>query len=171
MEVVCLDDKKEFAVNFNKKVIYSSLIVAGLMIMSGCAVKYVPKPDTPPKFTYCFASVGHVKGAKPFIQGGTCCCTPTEGILADYKEHGFYPDDFTLDDLITTYKGLGIVTDLDAKNTNNLDINGPHVVFGGKSMITPTPGTQNYEDVLFGKRTKWKIKKRSLRRVLNEKKK
>ena len=28
---------------------------------------------------------------------------------------------------------------------------GPHVVKGGKCMTPPTPGTENYEEVLFGK--------------------
>ncbi|MBL7108042.1 MAG: hypothetical protein ISS38_01910 [Candidatus Cloacimonetes bacterium] len=55
---------------------------------------------------------------------------------------------------LNLFKEKDIVTDLDSgyKGSNNRDGHGPHVVFGGKSMVTPTPGTDNYEEVISGKR-------------------
>jgi hypothetical protein len=138
-------------------------------IVCGCGVKSVPKLLVAPEIIYCFDTVGHKEGARPFIQGGTCCCTPSVAVLEDYKTHRYYGDDFTVEDLINEYKRAGIITALDLRYSNNFDSHAPHVVFGGTSMVPPTPGTQNYEDVLFGKKREFKIKRKSLRRITNEK--
>ncbi|MBN1492602.1 MAG: hypothetical protein JW938_00495 [Candidatus Omnitrophica bacterium] len=148
--------------NGNNRIIFGIILS---LVLAGCAIKYEPKPLKPPEIMYCFDTVGHREGARPFIQGGTCCCTPTDEILRDYQEHGYYPEAFGLNNLINEYKQRGIVTALDYTLTNNLDDAGPHVVFGGRSMIPPTPGTQNYENVLFGKQPHWKIKKKVIRRL------
>jgi hypothetical protein len=140
----------------------------GLFFIAGCGVKSMPKPFIAPEVVYCFDTVGHVPGAAPFIQGGTCCCTPSVEVLADYQSNDYYSEDFTVEDLINEYKRAGIITALDLEHSNNYDAYGPHVVFGGKSMVPPTPGTQNYEDVIFGKKTVFKIKRNSLRRIKDE---
>jgi len=132
--------------------------------LTGCAIKYEPKPYAPPAIVHCIDTVGHSDGAQPFIYGGTCCCTPTKEVLADYKESGAVSEDFTVEDMFKEYEHRGIVTARDFTLTNNLDHAGPHIVFGGNSMIPPTPGTHNYEAVLFGKQDEWKIKKKVLRR-------
>jgi hypothetical protein len=69
--------------------------------------------------------------------------------MQQYREDGFCLD-MSLDDLIAMYRDAGIVTDLDMRGTSNLDEYGPHVVKGGKSMVTPTPGTRNFEEVVSG---------------------
>ena len=101
---------------------------------------------------HCFDSVGHTPGAKPFVLGGTCCCTPSAEVLADYKKHGHVQADMTLEDLVALYGKEGIKTELDHKGCNNLCKWGPHVVKGGKCMVPPTPGTYNFEEVRFGTR-------------------
>jgi len=143
-------------------------VLSLILACAGCGVKSQPKLLVAPEIVYCFDTVGHVAGSVPFLQGGTCCCTPTRDVLEDYQSNGFYSEDFTVDDLINEYKRAGIITSLDLEHSNNYDGYGPHVVFGGKSMVPPTPGTQNYEDVLFGKKTQFKIKRKSLRRIKDE---
>jgi len=152
----------------NSKMLVRSLAVCILVFFAGCGVKSMPKPLIAPEIIYCFDTVGHIPGSTPFIQGGTCCCTPSVDVLADYQANGYYSDDFTVEDLISEYKRAGIITALDLEYSNNYDSYGPHVVLGGKSMVPPTPGTQNYEDVIFGKKTLFKIKRKSLRRIEDE---
>lgn len=155
-----------------KQISFTHLLRLSLICLSivcaGCGVKSMPKPLIAPEVVYCFDTVGHIPGAAPFIQGGTCCCTPSADILADYQENKYYSEDFTVEDLINEYKRAGIITALDLEHSNNYDAYGPHVVFGGSSMVPPTPGTQNYEDVIFGKKTRFKIKRKSLRRIKDE---
>ncbi|MFH1384937.1 MAG: hypothetical protein ABIH47_08275 [Candidatus Omnitrophota bacterium] len=141
------------------------------VFISGCGVKYVAKPLIAPQIVYCFDTVGHRSGAGPFIKGGTCCCTPSEAVLQDYIQHKQVSEDTTLESLIAEYQQRDIITALDLQDTNNLEASGPHIVFGGSSMVPPTPGTQNYEDVLFGYREDWKITRKFLkrRRKRNEK--
>ena len=64
------------------------------LLLSGCTtpeVKYVADsaPYTP---LYCFDTVGHTPGAKPFILGGTCCCTPTKELMEKYHADGLLKD-------------------------------------------------------------------------------
>ena len=127
---------------------------ASLMVSGGCAIEvpYAPRPDAKPVPVYCFDSVGHMPGAKPFVLGGTCCCTPSEAVVGDYKQHGHVPQDMTLQQLIALYERDGIKTALDHYGCNNLCKWGPHVIKGGKCMAPPTPGTYNFEEVRFNMR-------------------
>ncbi len=138
---------------------------AGLILVAGaCAKKpryilQVPS-DIAPEVVHCFDTVGHKPGAKPWILGGTCCCTPSEEVLADYKAHGHVAEDMTMEDLIALYEEKGIKTALDHRGCNNMCEWGPHVVKGGSCMVPPTPMTQNYQDVFSGQFQKLTEKER-----------
>lgn len=133
----------------NKKGIFCVSLT--LLILAGCASvgPYVAKKETPPPIKYCNDYTGHTKGSKPFILGGTCCCTPTQKLINAYHADRVCLD-LDLDGLIALYKEKGIKTALDHQGCNNLCQWGPHVVKGGKCMVTPTPGTKNYEEVVTG---------------------
>lgn len=122
-------------------------------LLDGCAtptqVPYVAKPTSMPAPAYCFDSVGHIPGSKPFILGGTCCCTPTKELMDKYHADGLLLD-MQLKDLLSLYESAGIKTALDHHGCNNLCQWGPHVIKGGKCMAPPTPGTFNFEEVRFG---------------------
>ena len=148
------------------------LLAAALMI-NACAKKprYIlelPAEAAAP-VVYCFDTVGHKEGANPWILGGTCCCTPSEAVLADYKKHGHVPADMTLDELIALYQDKGIHTALDHQGCNNECEWGPHVVKGGKCMVPPTPMTRNYEEVFSGQFTVLSAKEK--RKLLKEREK
>jgi hypothetical protein len=131
--------------------------VVSTMLMAGCVASqsvsqrqvFYPKPETPPAISYCFDTVGHVSGAKPFLLGGNCVCTPTAAVLKDYQAHGYFSG-LSLDELIQMYRERGIQTALDHQGCNNLCQWGPHLVKGGSCMVPPTPGTTNYEEVISG---------------------
>lgn len=129
------------------------LIGAIILGLAGCAGPqqrpFQAKPTTRPAPVYCFDGVGHTPGSKPFILGGTCCCTPTQELMDKYHADGFLTD-MTLQDLLKLYQDRGIKTALDHKGCNNLCEHGPHVVKGGKCMVPPTPGTANFEEVRYG---------------------
>ena len=131
-----------------------SVLFIIVVLMSSCAKKprYILElpSEATPEIVYCFDTVGHKPGAKPWILGGTCCCTPSEEVLADYMAHGHVAEDMTLEDLIALYEEKGIKTALDHGGCNNMCLWGPHVVKGGKCMVPPTPMTQNYEEVFSG---------------------
>ena len=124
--------------------------------LSGCGPKV---PTTPrvvaiPPVAFCHDAIGHIAGNKPWIMGGNCCCTPSEERFAGYQREGTVPADMTYPSFLQLFKDRGIITDLDAdyRGCNCLDKEyGPHVVFGGRCMVTPTPGTRVYEDVTAGK--------------------
>ena len=135
----------------------SLLLLGGLALMplvfssQGCMPKEGPfqsKSTTRPAEVYCFDVVGHTPGTKPYVFGGTCCCTPTDQLMAQYHADG-HQQDMTLDDLLQEYERRGIKTALDHKGCNNLCKWGPHVVKGGKCMVSPTPGTKNFEHIRF----------------------
>lgn len=98
---------------------------------------------------FCFDGVGHTAGAKPFILGGTCCCTPTKQLMDQYHADGLVRD-MELKDLLALYEQKGIKTALDHNHCNNLCQWGPHVIKGGNCMVSPTPGTYNFEEVRCG---------------------
>ena len=127
-----------------------------ILVISSCAAppKLNMKPPTPPNVIYCIDPIGHIPGTSPWILGGTCCCTPTERMFNIYKKEGTISANMTYQQFLNLFKEKDIVTDLDPeyRGSNNRDDHGPHVVFGGKSMVTPTPGTDNYEEVISGKR-------------------
>lgn len=128
-------------------------VLFGLIPCTGCQqpeVPFDPKPAKAPAPVHCFDGVPHMKGSAPFVQGGTCCCTPSQALLDQYKADGVVSQTVTLDELIKLYKNAGIHTTLDHQRCNNLCKWGPHVVKGGKCMVPPTPGTPNYEEIRFG---------------------
>ena len=72
-----------------------AVISLGLVVLlAGCASEppFTAKSPVPPQPVYCFDGVGHLSGAKPFILGGTCCCTPTEELMAKYHADGLLQD-------------------------------------------------------------------------------
>ena len=125
-------------------------VVGALLVIGGCAQRvHLPKPSVAAQPVYCFDTVGHTPHAKPFALGGTCCCTPTEAVLADWHANGYFSDQ-TLEGVIAVYHQRGIMLATDHKHCNNVCDHGPHVVKDGKCMVPPTPGTENYEEVIFG---------------------
>lgn len=122
--------------------------------LMSCAIEpeFSEKPGTPPPIKYCNDATGHIKGKKPWILGGECCCTPTKERFESYKEEGTVPDKMEYESFLNLFKQKGINTDLDLRYryTNNLNPFGPHVVKGGHDMGTPTSGTKNYEEVVSG---------------------
>jgi hypothetical protein len=48
-----------------------------------------------------------MKGAKPFILGGTCCCTPTQGLMDSIHADKVVPAEMTLSDLSKLYQEKG----------------------------------------------------------------
>lgn len=132
-----------------RRVSLAAVMIA--LLVAGCttAPEYISKPTDAPPVKYCNDATGHMAGAQPWIMGGTCCCTPTPELMEKYHADGLCLE-MTVDDLIAMYRDAGIITDLDVTGTNNMDDHGPHVVKGGKSMVTPTPGTKNFEEVVSG---------------------
>ena len=142
--------------------IITGTLVAGTSVIAGCSHKptkyfvnpYVAKSLNPPEIKHCFTTIGHKPGTKPFIHGGTCCCTPTPELMEQYHADGFLLD-MDVDDLIAEYEQRGIILEHDdGWQCNNMCDSGPHLVFGGKCMVPPTIGTQNYENVIVGKKPK-----------------
>jgi hypothetical protein len=122
-----------------------------LLVVSGCApTAFIPKPELPTNpIKYCTSAIAHISGSKPWIQGGTCCCKPTDALIEQFHKDGFCIG-MNTDDLIKAYHDAGIVLDVDHTGCNNMCDHGPHVVKGGKCMSTPTPGTKNFEEVVMG---------------------
>jgi len=109
------------------------------------------KAQVAPKVRYCFDAIGHISGSKPWILGGTCCCTPTEKQFTQYQSDGFCAE-VTYPEFVSLYERRGIKTGLDHKGCNNACRFGPHVLKGGNCMASPTVGTTNYEEVFSGTR-------------------
>ena len=98
---------------------------------------------------HCFDGVPHIRGSKPWVLGGTCCCTPSDALLKMLHEDGLCLD-LDTQGLIDLYHQKGIQLGIDHSGCNNLCECGPHVTKGGKCMVPPTPGTRNYEEVITG---------------------
>ena len=136
----------------NHLLVYSCLL---MLLFAGCAS--VPsmqlRSTEAPDAVYCNDMTGHFPGAKPWILGGTCCCTPTEEMFQIYQSEGTIPAGMDYRAFLQEFSKKDIVTDLTPgyKGSNNYDDHGPHVVLGGHSMVTPVPGTYNYECVVAGK--------------------
>ena len=136
------------------------MVAAGAVavLAAGCGptyrpLPYIPKPAQAPPTLACHDGVGHVSGHKPWVLGGTCCCTPTPASHALHLAQGTIDKAMTYDQYLVLYKEKGIVTGLDHKGCGNLCAQGPHVLLGGKCMATPTPGTAMYERVTYGPHT------------------
>ena len=135
------------------------MVAAGAAVLAaGCGpayrpLPYVPKAAQPPPTLACHDGVGHVSGHKPWVLGGTCCCTPTQANFALHQAQGTLEKSMTYEAYLALYKEKGVVTDLDHKGCGNLCDHGPHVILGGRCMATPTPGTWLYERVTYGPHT------------------
>ena len=133
-----------------------AIISVILILLAGCAApkQFNLKSAKQPKIIYCIDTIGHIPGTKPWILGGKCCCTPTYEMFSIYQSEGTVSKDMDYSEFIYLFTQRDIVTDLTPgyKGSNNRDDHGPHVVFGGRSMVTPTPGTKNYEEVIAGKK-------------------
>ena len=130
------------------------LVAAGaaLAVLGNCAKPpppFVPICYEDVRIVHCFDGVPHQPGSKPWIMGGTCCCTPSDELIEAYHRDGICLD-MTTDDLIELYEQKGVRLALDHTNCNNLCEHGPHVTKGGHCMVPPTPGTRNYEEVVTG---------------------
>jgi len=125
-------------------------VVLGLLC--GCATPppaYVPVRRDNIRIVHCFDSVGHQPGSKPWIMGGTCCCTPTPELMQAYQRDGFCAG-MTAEELIEMYHTRDIVLAIDHMWCNNLCQEGPHVTQGGRCMVPPTPGTRQFEGIVTG---------------------
>ncbi len=111
---------------------------------------FEPKSAVAPDPVYCFDTVGHMPGSKPFIFGGTCLCTPSKELMATYHKDNHLLD-MQLVDLLGEYERRGIqLKTREHQNCNNLCQWGPHLLKGGNCMIPPTPGTTNFEEIRYG---------------------
>jgi len=120
----------------------------------GCAEAppgpYVPKPLSS-AIVYCNDNTGHLAGAKPWIEGGNCCCTPTEAMLATWQKDGACTGQ-TLDQVVQRYRDAGLrLNEPGHLRCNGVCPAGPHVVLGGKCLCPPTPGTEYYDRVMTGR--------------------
>jgi hypothetical protein len=134
------------------------IAVAAVVLAAGCGPTYKPLPYMPkaaqaPQPLACHDAVGHIKGNKPWILSGNCCCTPTAANFELHQAQGTIDKVQTYEAYLALYKAKGVTTDLDHKACGNLCDHGPHVLVGGKCMATPTPGTWLYERVTYGPHT------------------
>ena len=112
---------------------------------------FVPKAYIAPEVVYCNDHTGHKSGSKPWIMGGTCCCTPSEELIAKLQADGFCIG-MTASDLRAKYVNAGILLRQEGHNwCTGMCEGGRHVVLGGKCMSPPTPGTEYSEIVVTGK--------------------
>ena len=127
---------------------------AGGLGIAGCEKPpgpFVPKAAVPPKIVHCNDHTGHVPGSKPWVRGGTCCCTPSEPLMQLLHKDGFCTG-MTADGLRREYEAKGIALRGPGHMfCSGLCERGPHVVLGGKCMCPPTPGTDYYERVVTGR--------------------
>ena len=136
--------------------LHACVVATVVVVVLGCGspepqriLVYKPKPNAAPPLRYCCDATGHQPHARPFIFGGTCCCTPTPRLMEQYHRDGLLKD-YTTGRLMSAYAERGIMTDHGHRGCNNACRWGPHVIRGGHCMATPTPGTANYEEVLSG---------------------
>lgn len=128
------------------------LLLAGLLVscQSYKPLPYRPKSAVAPEPQACHDAIGHVEGNRPFVLGGTCCCTPDEDNYRLHVQQGTMEPDMDYAAYTAAVKQKNIVTDLDHTGCGNLCEYGPHVLLGGRCMATPTPGTPMYEQVTYG---------------------
>ena len=131
----------------------SGLTVSAVTLVAACAAlppPYVPAYPQRVTMARCFDGIPHMPGAKPWILGGTCCCTPTPELMEKLHADGLCLDlDFGELEAMYHEKGIHLSTD-DHQNCGNLCAFGPHVVKGGHCMAPPAPGTRNYQEIVTG---------------------
>ena len=137
-------------------------LAMGAWLVGGCAGGKVhvnapqAPPAPPPTYTlvHCTDGSGHIAGSVPWILGGTCCCTPTPEMFEIHRAENTIPADMSYEAYLALFASKGIQIGPQHSGCNNRCEFGPHVVFGGKCMAAPTPGTANYEEVSMGRRSK-----------------
>ena len=82
----------------------------------------------------------------PYALGGLDVRPPSERMIQEYHEHGMLRG-VTLAELRESYRKRGILLTIEDQN----GYVGRHVLEGGKSLVTPLPGTTGYAR-LFGRR-------------------
>jgi len=137
----------------NLILIILAILISLIITSCGGAPPFLARNTTSPLLKYCNDATGHKTGVAPFVLGGTCTCTPTEKHFNRCLAENTISNTMTYQQFFDLYTSKGIKTDLDHKGCNNRCQWGPHVVFGGKCMATPTPGTLNYERVISGIQT------------------
>lgn len=135
------------------KIILAAIGLAFVAITTGCQSPpppYVARPVCS-KVVYCNDYTGHQTGSKPWVLGGTCCCTPSEELMTQLHRDGICTD-MDADQLADAYKAKSIaLRGKGHQHCNGLCADGPHVVLGGKCMCPPTPGTEYYDRVISGR--------------------
>jgi hypothetical protein len=123
------------------------------LLLVGCGPKpappYVAAYSDAPKQAHCFDGVPHIAGSKPWALGGTCCCTPSDALMAKLHADGICTN-MDAEALKALYHEKGIQVATDHSGCNNLCKYGPHVTRGGKCMVPPQPGTRNYQEIVTG---------------------
>ena len=135
-----------------RELLYLAAAGGGLFALGNCAP--LPPPFVPINYrelriVHCFDGVPHQPGSKPWILGGTCCCTPNDELIEIYHREQICLE-YSADDLIELHRRKNIKLIYDHTNCNNLCEFGPHVTKGGRCMVPPTPGTRNYEEIVAG---------------------
>lgn len=132
-----------------------------LILGAGCASgprpievysPFVLRPAIAGRPRACFTAIGHTPGNIPAPFGGECYCTPTPELGAALAAHP-RTQHLRLEDVVRFYERMGVKTELDHTHCNNRCEWGPHVSQGGKCLVSPQPGTTNYERVLHGRAT------------------
>jgi hypothetical protein len=128
------------------------------LVAVGCAtggprrVTLPAAPEVLAPLVHCHDGTGHLAGTTPWILGGTCCCTPTRAMFETHQAERTVPAEMSFTAYLALYADRGIQIGPAHAGCNNRCDAGPHVVFGGRCMAAPTPGTANYEKVCQGKR-------------------
>ena len=139
----------------------SRALVLSTILAAGCGSAPRIEVESPPllqrladdgrTIAYCFGSLPHIPGSKPFVFGGVCCHEPTQEIVEAYRRDGTVGPDVSVVSLRALYAAKGVKLESDHVACNNRCEFGPHVVKGGHCMVAPTPGTVNYEEIRSGR--------------------
>jgi len=126
--------------------------VIGVNMLAGCdgppPQPFVPKASVAPEVVYCNDHTGHKTGNEPWIMGGKCTCTPSEGLMQQLHADGFCKE-MTAADLRKMYEKKGVkLRQAGHMWCNGYCSAGKHVVLGGNCMCPPTPGTEYYEQIV-----------------------
>ena len=133
---------------------FLALLATLVTMMLGCEQPpqpFVPKSAIAPEVVYCNDNTGHKPGSRPWVLGGTCCCTPSDALMEQLQRDGQCVGT-TAEQLAEQYRQAEIVLRGPGHRwCNGMCAAGPHVVLGGKCMCPPTPGTDYYEQIVTGR--------------------
>lgn len=110
-------------------------------------------------------TVGDVPGADlPYILGGRCVMTPGPEALSKYQAAGWF-DGWTSNDLRELYREEGIV--LPGEVGPGIPP-GLHVLEGGRSLISPEPGTLGFQRLYFEEHAAYRPRSERVARLADE---